>query len=149
MTADVHDFSAKRAAFQAATDAPIVIGPRGPQPPDMEARVTALEADMRDVKASLNGLTTSSAEIKVILGTLATKSDIERGAGDTRTLAEALHGLDTRLGKVETGAINVANAAIAKNIGPWQLPAVLGVTIVVGGAALAGAGYLLHLAGLR
>ncbi len=115
----------------------------------MEARVTALEADMRDVKASLNGLTTSSAEIKVILGTLATKSDIERGAGDTRTLAEALHGLDTRLGKVETGAINVANAAIAKNIGPWQLPAVLGVTIVVGGAALAGAGYLLHLAGLR
>ena len=114
----------------------------------MDARVTALEGDMKEVKAPLQGLAVSSARIGAIPGTLATKADVERGAGETRTLAEALHGFDTRVRGVETGSITVANAAIAKNPGPWQLPAVLGVAIVVCGAAAAGAGYLLPLAGL-
>ncbi len=127
---------------------PVAGGGSGPHDPDMEARVTNLEADMKDVKASLKGLELSLVRIEAVLGTLATKTDIERGAGDTRTLAEALHGLDTRVKNVETGSLAVANAAIARNLGPWQLPAVLGATIVVGGAALAGAGYLLHLAGV-
>ena len=103
---------------------------------------------MKDMKGSLNGLELSSARIEAVLGTLATKLDVEKNAGETRLVAEALHGLDRRVGLIETGSISIANAAISKNIGPWQLPAVIGASIVVGGAALAAAGWLLHLAGV-
>ena len=127
---------------------PIDPGAGGPHDPGMEPRVAALEADMKEVKASLKGLEVSSARIEAILGTLATKSDVEKNSGETRLVAEALHGLDKRVSLIETGSLSIANAAIGKNIGPWQLPAVLGASIVVGGAALAGAGYLLHLAGV-
>lgn len=43
---------------------PIDIPPSGPQPPDMEARVAKLEADMSEVKSDLKSLLKDVSEIK-------------------------------------------------------------------------------------
>ena len=103
---------------------------------------------MKEVRSSLQSIMLSSARVEGVLSTLATKADVEKNAGDIRSVAETLRGFDTRLSTVESGSLAVANAAISKNIGPWQLPAVLAATIIVGGAAMAGAGWPLRFAGI-
>ena len=142
------------------TDAPsggqVAGGGGPPHNTDMEPRVAALEADMKDVKASLHRLELSSQRIEQsliairvdVLPTLSTKLDIANTNKDIQLVQESLRGVDKRVALVESGSQTIANAAIGKNIGPWQMPAIIGASIVVGGAALAGAGYLLRLAGM-
>ena len=81
---------------------------------------------MKDVKASLNGLAVSSAEIKAILGTLATKEDAVRGAGETKLVAEAVNGLGNRVGLMETRLTGLSSTVDAKLVSGGQMFVIFG-----------------------
>ena len=102
----------------------------------MEARVIALEADMKDVKASLQGLEVSSARIEATLASLATKADAARVEAASTVTAGNVASLDDRLVKVETAINDVVKSAVGKAIGPIQLPAIIVSTIVLLGLLL-------------
>ena len=120
----------------------VAVGGGGPHDPGMELRVTALEADMKDVKAGLSRLEVSSARIEAILGSMATKSDLAASTGAANVLSERVSALDVRFGRVERAVEGAMTVAISKSIGPWQFPAILGASAAVLGVAAAAIGWL-------
>ena len=120
----------------------VAIGGSGPHDPGLGPRVTALEADIKDVKAGLSRLEVSSARIEAILGSMATKSDLAASTGAANVLSERVSALDIRFGKVERAVEGAMTAAISKSISPWQFPVILGASAVVLGVAAAAIGWL-------
>jgi hypothetical protein len=97
----------------------------------MEARVSALQTDLKDVKAALSRIDVSLARIEVTLGSLASKADIALATGAISTLAEKMSGQGMRLTNVETAINETVKLAVGKAVGPWQLPIVLAASGVV------------------
>ncbi len=105
---------------------PVAGGGSGPHDPGMEPRVAALEADMKDVKASLKELEHSSVRIEAILSTLATREDTARSAGETKLVAEAVNGLGNRVGLVESGLSGLGSKVDSKLISGGQMFLIFG-----------------------
>ncbi len=113
------------------TEPPIAGDGSGPHDPGMEARVSALQTDLKDVKAALSRIDVSLARIEVTLGSLASKADIALATGAISTLAEKMSGQGMRLTNVETAINETVKLAVGKAVGPWQLPIVLAASGVV------------------
>lgn len=100
-------------------------GGHGPIDPGVAPRVVALEADMKDVKASLKGLELSSTRIETVLGTIATKVDVAALVGTIGSLTERLHAHSERLSGVEKSVADTINTALSKSLGAGSIVAMV------------------------
>ena len=122
--------SLETAALMEHDAKPVAGGGGGPHDPGMEARVAALESDLREAKATLGRLEVAASRIQATLDSLATRSDVT-------TAIERIASLDGRTGRLEAAVADTVRSAVGKAIGPWQLPAVVGacggiVVLIVG-----------------
>lgn len=80
---------------------------------DMEARVKRLEDDMKEVKGDLKTLLVTSAEIKILLQSVSSKSDVE----------SAKAGLSDRISSIEGQAKHMLTF--------WQFLIVVGALLAI------------------
>ena len=137
--------AAMRARHGADAPTPSVAGGGdGPHDPGMDARVTALEGDMKDVKASLQRLELGQVRMETVLATLATKADVVAVEGKLGALTEKVVALDGRLGRVEANVGTALTTAVGKAIGPVQFVAMLASSLALFGAAVTAYAWLVH-----
>ncbi len=110
----------------------------------MDVRVTALETDMRDVKASLKGLESSSARIEATLAVVATKADVAAVAGTVSALTERLHAHSERLSAVEKSVADTINTALSKSLGAGSIIAMIAGIGAVAALLVAAVSWTLH-----
>lgn len=82
----------------------------GPQPPGMDARVTALENAFTDMRTTL-------ARIDERTASLATAADVERVTGAVSGLSERVSAQGQRLSTVEDTLKNTVGVALSKTLG--------------------------------
>ena len=124
--------SAVKAEREASRRDGIAGGGSGPHDPGMEVRVATLEADVRDIKASLKGLEMSSIRIEAVLGTLATKADLAAATGLVNTLTARVDAQEKRLGAVEKAITDTISIALSKSLGAGAIVGmVAGISAIV------------------
>lgn len=110
-------------------------GRGGPHDPGMEQRVTTLETDMKEVKASLSRIETTLAVVAEGVKHLATKADLATLSGRADTLG-------TIVDKVERDVSAALTTAIGKAIGPAQFMTMIGTSVAIFMAGVAAYGWL-------
>jgi hypothetical protein len=95
-------------------------GGRGPHDPGLEARVVALEADMKDVKASLGDIKLIAARIDERTGYLATGADLANLRSDMMVALEtkATRGTVWGMGLI-VAVVVIAAAAVSAIYMPY------------------------------
>ncbi len=122
----------------------IAAGGGGPQDPGMEARVAALETDVKDVKSTLQRIDLSLAGITATLAGVATKADVATLGGRIDTLGGKVDALGGRMDKVERAIDDTVKSAVGKAIGPVQLPLVIAACGAVFVGLVAALSWLAH-----